>query len=60
MSAPSSGRSGDVYIAGTKVGHVKGFSASVKVEAIKDDSQDKNSPALLESGNQSFKIDIDR
>ena len=59
MSTPSSGRSGDVYIAGAKVGHVKGFSASVKVEAIKDYSQDQSGPALLEAGNQSYKVDID-
>ena len=59
MSTPSSGRSGDVYIDNTKVGHVKGFSASIKVEAIKDYSQDSNGPALLEAGNQSYKVDID-
>lgn len=59
MSTPSSGRTGDVYIGTDKVGHVKGFSASVKVETIKDYSQDAVTPALLESGNQSFKVDID-
>lgn len=59
MSTPVSGRSGDVYIGSTKVGHVKGFSASVKVEAIKDYSQDQYGPVLLEAGNQSYKVDID-
>lgn len=59
MSAPVSGRSGDVYIGESKVGHVKGCSASVKVEIIKDYSQDSVSPALLEAGNQTYKIDID-
>ncbi len=59
MSTPSSGRSGDVYIDNTKVGHVKGFSASIKVEAVKDYSQDGYGPALLEAGNQSYKVDID-
>ena len=59
MSTPSSGRTGDVYIDNSKVGHVKGCSISVKVEVIKDYSQDSVSPALLEAGNQSYKIDID-
>ncbi len=59
MSTPSSGREGDVYIDNTKVGHVKGFSASIKVEAIKDYSQDGYGPALLVAGNQSYKVDID-
>lgn len=59
VSTPSSGREGDVYLDNTKVGHVKGFSASVKVEAIKDYSQDDVVPALLKAGNQSYKVDID-
>ncbi len=36
-----------------------GFSASIKVEAIKDYSQDGYGPALLVAGNQSYKVDID-
>ncbi len=59
MSTPSSGRTGDVYLDGTKIGHLKGFSASVKVEAIKDYSQDQFGPAVLEAGNQSYTLSID-
>ncbi len=59
MSTPIVGRNGVVKKAGTAIGYAKGVSVSIGVELIKEYAMNSNKPALLEDGNQSYKVTIE-
>ncbi len=59
MSTPIVGRKGVVKKAGTAIGYAKGVSVSIGVELIKDYSMDSNKPAIVEDGNQSYKVSVE-
>lgn len=55
-TTPILGRLGVITIGGTAVGSAKDISANISAEIIKDYVNQSVLPAILESGNQSFKI----
>ncbi len=59
MSTPIVGRNGVVKKAGTAIGYAKGVSVSISVELIKDNAMESNKPAILEDGNQSYKVTVE-
>lgn len=59
MSTPIVGRNGVVKKAGTAIGYAKGVSVSISVELIKDYAMESNKPAILEDGNQSYKVTVE-
>ncbi len=59
MSTPIVGRSGVVKKAGSAIGYAKGVSVSIGVDLIKDYSMDSNKPAIVEDGNQSYKVSVE-
>jgi hypothetical protein len=59
VSTPIVGRNGVVKKAGTAIGYAKGVSVSISVELIKDYAMESNKPAILEDGNQSYKVTVE-
>jgi hypothetical protein len=59
VSTPIVGRNGVVKKAGTAIGYAKGVSVSISVELIKDNAMESNKPAILEDGNQSYKVTVE-
>ena len=59
MSTPIVGRNGVVKKGGTAIGYAKGVSISIGVDLIKDYSMDSNKPAIVEDGNQSYKVSVE-
>ena len=59
MSTPIVGRNGIVKKAGTAIGYAKGVSVSIGVDLIKEYAMNSNKPALLEDGNQSYKVSVE-
>lgn len=59
MSTPIVGRNGVVKKAGTAIGYAKGVSVSIGVELVKDYALNSNKPAIVEDGNQSYKVSVE-
>jgi hypothetical protein len=59
LSTPIVGRNGVVKKAGTAIGYAKGVSVSIGVDLIKDYAMNSNKPAIVEDGNQSYKVSVE-
>lgn len=59
MSTPIVGRNGVVKKAGIAIGYAKDVSVSIEVELVKDYAMDSNKPAIVEDGNQSYKVSVE-
>jgi hypothetical protein len=59
LSTPIVGRNGVVKKAGTAIGYAKGVSVSIGVELVKDYALNSNKPAIVEDGNQSYKVSVE-
>ena len=60
MSTPVIGRNAVVLKGTTEIGYATGVRSSIDVDLIKEYKIGSDKPAILESGNKSFKITIDK
>jgi len=60
MSSPVLGKDAVIQIDSEDVGYAKGVTVSIDVDLIKDYKIGSNTPAVLEPGNESFKVSIDK
>jgi hypothetical protein len=60
MSTPVKGRTARLFYNSTPIGYAKNISTKVTAERIKEYSMDAVTPALLESGNQTFEWTCER
>jgi hypothetical protein len=59
-TAPVLGRNGSIIINSVEAGYVKGCSFDLDADVIKDYKFTSDRPAVLESGNKSFKFRFDK
>jgi heptaprenylglyceryl phosphate synthase len=59
-TTPVLGRNGSINIDGVEVGYVKGVTFSVDADVIKDYKFNSAVPAVLESGNQSYRFTFEK
>ena len=60
MSSPVLGKDAVIQIDGEDVGYAKGVRVSIDVDLIKDYVIGSGTPAVLEAGNKSFSVSIDK
>lgn len=60
MSSPLLGRSAVIKIDETEVGYAKGVTIGIDVDLIKDYKIGSDKPAVIESGNKSFSVSIEK
>ena len=60
MSSPVLGKDAVIQIDGTDVGYAKGVRVSIDVDLIKDYAIGSDKPVVLEAGNKSFSVSIDK
>ena len=54
------GKDAVIQIDSTDVGYAQGVSVSIDVDLIKEYKIGSNTPAVLEAGNQTFKVSVDK
>lgn len=59
-TAPTIGRNGSININGAEVGYIKGVTFDMDADVIKDYKFTSDIPAVLESGNKSFKFSFEK
>jgi hypothetical protein len=59
-TTPVLGRNGSITISETEVGYVKGVTFDLEAEVIKEYKFTSDLPAVLESGNKSFKFKFEK
>jgi hypothetical protein len=59
-TTPVIGRNGSITVNGVEVGYVKGVTFDMDAEVIKDYKFTSDLPAVLESGNKSFKFKFEK
>ena len=60
MSSPVLGKDAVIQIDGEDVGYAKGVRVSIDVDLIKDYAIGSDTPVVLEAGNKSFSVSIDK
>ena len=60
MSSPLLGRSAVIQIDSVDVGYAKGVTVGIDVDLIKDYKIGSDTPAVIESGNKSFSVSIEK
>ena len=60
MSSPIVGKNAVIQIDGEDVGYAKGVRVSIDVDLIKDYVIGSDTPAVLEAGNKSFSVSIEK
>jgi len=60
MSSPIVGKDAVIQIDGEDVGYAKGVTIGIDVDLIKDYVIGSDTPAVLEAGNKSFSVSIDK
>ena len=60
MSSPVLGKDAVIQIDGEDVGYAKGVRVSIDVDLIKDYVIGSDTPVVLEAGNKSFSVSIDK
>ena len=60
MSSPVLGKDAVIQIDGEDVGYAKGVRVSIDVDLIKDYVIGSDTPAVLEAGNKSFSVSIEK
>ena len=60
MSSPIVGKDAVIQIDGEDVGYAKGVRVSIGVDLIKDYAIGSDTPVVLEAGNKSFSVSIDK
>ena len=60
MSSPIVGKDAVIQIDGEDVGYAKGVRVSIDVDLIKDYAIGSDTPVVLEAGNKSFSVSIDK
>ena len=60
MSSPLLGRSAVIQIDSVDVGYAKGVTVGIDVDLIKDYRIGSDTPAVIESGNKSFSVSIEK
>ena len=60
MSTPIVGRSGKVLKDDVPIGYARGVTTNLSAEVVKDYSVDDVAPAVLESGNQTYTVSIEK
>lgn len=60
MSTPTSAKNASVTLDGDAVGYAKGIKIGISAGLVKDYSMDDQDPAILEQGNRSFPVSIDK
>ena len=60
MSSPLLGRSAVIKIDESEVGYAKGVTIGIDVDLIKDYKIGDDKPAVIESGNKSFSVSIEK
>lgn len=59
-TTPVIGRNGSITISGAEAGYVKGVTFDIDADVIKDYKFTSDIPAVLESGNKSFKFSFEK
>jgi hypothetical protein len=59
-TTPVIGRNGSITVSGTEVGYVKGVTLDIDADIIKEYKFTSDLPAVLESGNKSFKFKFEK
>jgi hypothetical protein len=59
-TSPAIGRNGSINIAGVEIGYMKGVTFDVDADVIKDYKFTSDIPAVLESGNKTFKFSFQK
>ena len=59
-TSPVIGRNGSITVNGAEVGYVKGVTFEIDADVIKDYKYTSDLPAVLESGNKSFKFSFEK
>lgn len=59
-TTPAIGRNGSITINGSEVGYIKGVTFDEDAEVIKDYKFNSDIPAVLESGNKTFKFSFSK
>ena len=60
MSTPIVGRSGKILKDSVPIGYCRGVTTTFTAEAVKDYSLDDVAPAVLETGNQTYTVSIEK
>ena len=60
MSSPIVGKDAVIQIDGEDVGYAKGVTVSIDVDLIKDYAIGSDTPVVLEAGNKSFSVSIEK
>jgi len=60
MSSPIVGKNAVIKIGETEVGYAKGVRISIDVDLIKEYAIGNDTPVVLEAGNKSFSVSIDK
>jgi hypothetical protein len=59
-TTPGIGRNGSITINGAEAGYIKGVTFEIDADVIKDYKFTSDVPAILESGNKSFKFSFEK
>ena len=59
-TSPAVGRNGSINIAGVEIGYMKGVTFDLDADVIKDYKFTSDVPAVLESGNKTFKFSFQK
>lgn len=60
MSSPVLGKDAVIQVDGSEIGYAKGVRVSIDVDLIKDYKIGGDTPAVLEAGNKTFSVSIDK